>query len=242
LVFPFNEQTVYRRSDQTQSGQSRLSIIHQTMSRLINDSVDEVAVLRRELGLVRAVADMVPAMLAYWDTSQRCVFANRAYEKWFGIKPNELIGRTLEDLLGPIYPLNLPYIEAALRGEPQEFEREIPDPSGGPPRYSQANYVPDVDGTTVRGFVVLVSDISRRKQIEDDLRAAKAIAEDALAQVKTLRGLLPICAWCRQIRDPKGYWAELETFVAANTDAVVTHGVCEACESKLLNGDGETPE
>jgi PAS domain S-box-containing protein len=173
-------------------------------------------------------------MLAYWDSSQRCLFANRAYELWFGIKPEALVGRTLEDLLGPIYPRNRPYIEAALRGEPQEFEREIPDPAGGPPRYSQANYIPDIHGSTVRGFFVLVSDITRRKQIEDDLRVAKTVAEDALAQVKTLRGLLPICAWCKKIRDPRGYWDELERFVAANTEATVTHGICESCESKML--------
>ena len=115
-----------------------------------HESIDEIALLRQELKLVRAVADMAPAMLAYWDASQRCVFANRAYEKWFGIKPKQLIGRTLQELLGPIYPLNLPHIEAALRGEPQEFERLIPDPRGGPPRFSQAHYVPDSDGTTVR--------------------------------------------------------------------------------------------
>ena len=90
--------------------------------------------LRGELKLIRAVVDMVPAMMAYWDTSQRCVFANRAYEKWFGIRSDELVGMTLKALLGPIYPQNLPYIEAALRGDPQEFEREIPDPGGGPPK------------------------------------------------------------------------------------------------------------
>jgi len=129
-----------------------------------HESIDEIALLRQELKLVRAVADMAPAMLAYWDASQRCVFANRAYEKWFGIKPKQLIGRTLQELLGPIYPLNRPYIEAALRGEPQEFERQIPDPHGGPPRFSQAHYVSDLDGTTVRGFFVLVSDITRLKQ------------------------------------------------------------------------------
>ena len=202
-----------------------------------HESIDEIALLRQELKLVRAVADMAPAMLAYWDASQRCVFANRAYEKWFGIKPTQLIGRTLQELLGPIYPLNLPHIEAALRGEPQEFERLIPDPRGGPPRFSQAHYVPDVDGTTVRGFFVLVSDITRRKQIEDELREAKTAAEDAVAQIKTLRGLLPICAWCRRIRDPKGYWDELEKFVATHTDAIVTHSICEACEKRLLETD-----
>jgi hypothetical protein len=143
----------------------------------------------------------------------------------------------LKELLGAIYPQNLPHIEAALRGEPQEFEREIPDPGGGPPRYSQANYVPDLDGTTVRGFYVLVSDISHRKQIEDDLVVAKKVAEDALAQVKTLRGLLPICAWCKKIRDAKGYWDELEKFVTDNTDATITHGICESCASKLFPGN-----
>jgi PAS domain S-box-containing protein len=199
------------------------------------EEVGELETLRDELDLARAVVDMVPAMLAYWDASQHCLFANRAYEAWFGITPEALVGRTLADLLGPLYALNLPYIEAALRGEPQEFEREIPDPEGGPPRYSQANYIPDIDGSTVRGFFVLVSDITRRKQIEDDLRLSKTIAEDALARVKTLSGLLPICAWCRKIRDPRGYWGELERFVAANTDATVTHAICESCESRMLS-------
>lgn len=196
--------------------------------------------LRSELALLRAVVDTVPAMLAYWDTAQRCVFANRAYESWFGVNPDQLVGRTLQDLLGPIYPLNLPHIEGALRGEAQEFEREIPDPAGGPARYSQANYIPDVDGSTVRGFFVLVTDISRRKQIEDELRASKRIAEEALAQAKTLRGLLPICSWCKKIRDPKGYWDELEKFVAANTDASVTHGICETCDA-IHFGSGDKP-
>jgi len=202
-----------------------------------HDSKREIEVLRRELKLIRGVVDMVPAMLAYWDSSQRCVFANRAYETWFGIRPDELVGRTLKELLGSIYPRNLPHIEAALRGEPQEFEREIPDPGGGPPRYSQANYVPDIEGTAVRGFYVLVSDITHRKRNEDELVLAKKVAEDALAQVKTLRGLLPICAWCKKIRDAKGYWDELEKFVVDNTDATVTHGMCESCETKLFADD-----
>ena len=193
--------------------------------------------LQRELELTRSVVDMVPAMLAYWDASQRCVFANRAYEKWFNIRPDALIGRTMQDLLGPIYTLNLPYIDAALRGEPQEFEREIPDPRGGPPRHSQAFYIPDVDGAGVRGFFVLVSDISRQKRIEQELVLAKQAAEAALAEVKTLRGLLPICAWCNNIRTTEGEWEDLTTFVTRHTDATFTHGICTDCHEKILPPD-----
>jgi diguanylate cyclase (GGDEF)-like protein/PAS domain S-box-containing protein len=141
-----------------------------------------------ELELLRRILNTLPAMVAYWDADQRCRFANQDYERWFGVKPEWVLGRRLEELLGPIYPLNLPYIEGALRGEPQLFEREIPDPKGGPPRHSQAHYVPDVVDGVVRGFSVLVADITARKRMEDALRRATARL-DILAKHDALTGL-----------------------------------------------------
>ena len=138
--------------------------------------------------LLRRLVDHMPAMLAYWDTDLRCHFANRAYETCFGVKPKDLIGRHISELLGPLYLLNRPYIEGALRGEEQFFEREIPDPRGGPSRYSQAHYVPDVFEGRVRGFFVLVSDITARVRAEVDLRQATARAEE-LAKHDPLTGL-----------------------------------------------------
>ena len=124
-----------------------------------------------EQAVLRTVVNKVPVMLAYWDRDQRCRFANRAYEKWFGVPPEAVIGMSMKELLGPLHALNLPYIENALRGEPQEFEREIPDPAGGPARYSQAHYIPDVVDGVVRGFCVVVADITRRKRAEESLQA-----------------------------------------------------------------------
>ena len=180
------------------------------------------------LEALRRVADAVPAMLAYWDRSQRCVFANRAYERWFGVAPESLIGKTLKELLGPIYPLNLPYIEGALRGERQEFEREIPDPSGGPPRHSLAVYVPQIENGEVQGFSVLVSEITKQKRAERDLR-------EALADVKTLKGLLAICGWCRKIRDDKGDWTHPEQYLVDHSDVQISHGICEHCLSETFS-------
>jgi PAS domain S-box-containing protein len=123
--------------------------------------------------LARMALDKVSAMVAYWDAGLQCRFANAAYEAWFGVKPQDLVGKHISELLGPLYPLNRPYIEAALRGQPQEFEREIPDPAGGPARHSLAHYIPDVADGVVRGFFVLVSDISGVKRAELALRESE---------------------------------------------------------------------
>lgn len=57
--------------------------------------------------------------------------------------------------------------------------------------------------------------------------------ESALAKVKTLEGLLPICASCKNVRDDSGYWHTVESYVSSRTDASFTHGLCPACVRKL---------
>ncbi|HYH64815.1 MAG TPA: response regulator [Urbifossiella sp.] len=53
--------------------------------------------------------------------------------------------------------------------------------------------------------------------------------ETALTQVKQLKGLLPICAYCKSVRDDKNYWTRVETYIAANSDARFSHGICPDC-------------
>lgn len=63
-------------------------------------------------------------------------------------------------------------------------------------------------------------------------RVSQALA-GALERVKTLRGLLPICAWCKRIRDDQGYWEQVETYVRDNTEADFTHSICPECLERV---------
>ena len=56
---------------------------------------------------------------------------------------------------------------------------------------------------------------------------------DTLADLKTLSGLLPICASCKQIRDDKGYWHQVEVYIQQHSSAVFTHGLCPKCAQKI---------
>lgn len=103
------------------------------------------------------VSDHISAMIAYWDNRQICRFANNAYLEWFGRTREEMVDRiTMEELLGPIYSKNLPYILNALKGERQVFEREIPLPDGTGSRHSLATYTPDIADGYVRGFLSML--------------------------------------------------------------------------------------
>ncbi len=125
--------------------------------------------------LVEAV-DNIDALIAYWDSDQVCRFANQAYQRWFGRDRQALLGMTLKELLGPLYALNLPHIEAAYRGERQVFERAIPG-AGGVVRNSLATYTPRVVDGQVVGIFVHVADVDLLKRMEVELRAAKEQAE-----------------------------------------------------------------
>ena len=53
-----------------------------------------------------------------------------------------------------------------------------------------------------------------------------------LNEIKVLRGMLPICSYCKKIRDDKGYWKQVESYVSEHTEAVFSHGICPDCEKK----------
>ncbi len=119
---------------------------------------------------MRLLVDRVPSMLAYWDRDLLCRFANRAYERWFGVDPDRLVGTSIRDLLGPeLFAMNERYMRAALAGQAQEFERIIPGP-GGVKRHSLAQYIPDIVEGEVRGFLVQVTEVTQLKEIEAALR------------------------------------------------------------------------
>jgi hypothetical protein len=66
-----------------------------------------------------------------------------------------------------------------------------------------------------------------------DLQQKNSELQEALDQVKLLKGLLPICASCKNIRDDKGYWKTVESYISSHSEAQFSHGICPDCMKKL---------
>lgn len=72
-----------------------------------------------------------------------------------------------------------------------------------------------------------------RKKIENEQKRLISELKDALAKVKLLSGMIPICASCKKIRDDQGYWTQIEAYIREHSEAEFTHGICPDCMKRL---------
>ena len=87
---------------------------------------------------------------------------------------------------------------------------------------------------------VMAITIAQRKRAEREREELISQLREALRNVRTLRGLLPICANCKRIRDDQGYWRSVEAYVREHSEAEFTHGLCPDCLAKLYPEYAET--
>ncbi|MBA3684141.1 MAG: PAS domain S-box protein [Planctomycetes bacterium] len=163
---------------------------------------DELHQRERQLSLV---IDALPALVCYVDDQRRYQLANRAYEEWFGIQPEQLLGRHMAEVIGgDAFALVESRISLALSGKRESFEGVLPYRDWAP-RDIHADYMPDIDADgTVRGFVALVQDVSARKQAEARehlLVEAIAVLNGSLDVDRTLMDLAAVVVprlgdWC----------------------------------------------
>ncbi len=186
-----------KRINELQKHKSELCIENLTLRTALQFILEaEEKLLQREESLLKhqqkleTIHNHLPAMIAYWDSNLINCFANKAYEEWFGVTPETMAGMHLCELLGErLYNLNLPYIQAALVGERQFFERLLTDASGVE-RFVQAHYIPDVTDGQINGFFVLITDITELKHSQQRLFKSEA-------SLRAMYDNLPFLAWMK---------------------------------------------
>jgi len=222
----------------------------------------DVTEMKRQQDLARESQRQLALVLAgsndgFWDmdlVASRFTFSPRCFE---------IIGENAEGVMtsgrywwGRVHPGDLTLVRKALeshvRGQTERIDVEyrLRDTSGNWKWVRAVGMAVERDGggrpTRLAGTL---RDLTSRRKAQEELVAAlreneKLVGElrEALQNVKTLSGLLPVCAWCHQIRNDAGYWQKIESYVAQHTDAQFTHGLCPDCYAKQYPDDPGTPE
>jgi PAS domain S-box-containing protein len=175
----------------------------------------------------------------YWDLeTQADEWMNPRFWELLGYDPREKahLASEWQDM---IFQEDL---ETAL----DNFKKHCADPNHP---YDQVVRYRHKDGSTVwvrcRGMAIrdetgkpirmlgVHTDLTAQKMAEEELRNTVESLQKALAEIKVLRGILPICARCKNIRDEQGYWRQVEDYIAQKTELSFEHGLCSDCMSQL---------
>ncbi len=163
--------------------------------------------------------------------------ANRSFYRVFKVKPEESLGAfiydlgnrqwdipRLRELLEEILPQNSRFNDFEVEHDFETIGKKI--------MLLNARCIErKSEGTQL--ILLAIEDITARRQAEKKRERLVKEREEALAKVKTLSGLLPICSSCKNIRDDEGYWNQIEAYIRDHSEAEFSHSICPDCVKKL---------
>ncbi len=165
--------------------------------------------------------------------SGRYLDVNAAVLRMTGFSREEIVGRTSLELQMWVNPEERKGIVSILlrEGRISSHEVKFRMKSGEIRSMLRSAELIDLNGESV--MISVCKDITDRNQAALERERLIGQLEESLSKVKLLSGMLPICASCKKIRDEKGEWFQVESYIKDRSDALFTHGVCPDCAQKL---------
>ncbi len=182
--------------------------------------------------LFESAGDAIFVLEAEGKKAGRIVDANPAAAEMHGYSVEELMSRRISDLDAPDAAQKVrSRIRRMLKGEwiKEEINHRKKDGTIFPVEINAGL----LELGKHKYVLAFDRDITKRKLAEQEREKLIAELREALEKIKTLRGLLPMCAWCKKIRDDQGYWKKVEDYLKEHSDATFTHGICPECLKKV---------
>jgi PAS domain S-box-containing protein len=182
----------------------------------------------------RALIEQGLDLITLVDADAVITYASPSNERVLGYPPVELLGRRAfefihDDDLATVMRVFIEGTESPQTTPTLEFRFRH---KNGSWRYLEASGRNLLNDPVIKAAVINARDVTARKAAEETQRTLVAELQASLAEVKVLRGILPICADCKRIHTTEDVWEPVESYVRAHTNAEFTHGLCPECARK----------
>ena len=185
----------------------------------------------------RAMFELMPGSVILLDATGVVRDANPSFCRNIGYTRDEILGTHVGRFAKESSSVIQKNLKRLLAGE--QLHHEVTNvQKDGSLRYYELHETAVTLPDGSRGILAVSTDITERKASEQQREKLIKELTQALAHVKTLRGLLPICGSCKKIRDDRGIWNKIETYISQHSDASFTHGLCPDCAVKTMKQGG----
>jgi len=188
-----------------------------------------------ELRELSHAVEQSPVSIVITDTNGAIEYVNPKFMQLTGYSHEEIIGKNPRILKSGETPAEEYKRLWEIITSGGEWQGEFHNKKKNGELYWESAVISPI--TNERGvitrFLAVKEDITERKYAEVERDRLIVSLQEALAEIKTLSGLIPICSSCKKIRDDKGYWNILEAYLIEHSGAQFTHGICPECMAKL---------
>jgi PAS domain S-box-containing protein len=194
-------------------------------------------VLRESEERFRTIFENSSAAMAILDRDTTISMVNKEYCKRSLYEEEDVIGKSWTTLIPP----------GDLERLKEYNRKRLIDPKSAPERYEFTFYRKDGELRhslmsvaiipTSQNIVCSFVDITDLKLAEKERENLITELRDALSKIKTLSGMLPICTSCKKIRDDKGYWSQIESYIKHHSEAEFSHSICPECAKNMYPED-----
>ena len=184
--------------------------------------------IKAERKRLYSIFNLFPGLIYLQAPDYSIRFANRRFIEQYGEPKGRLCYEAIWNRKEPCE--NCPTFKVFDTKEPEVWESKHPTDGSA---YLVFDYpFVDIDGSLL--VLEISLDISERKMVEEERELLITELQEALSENKILRGILPICSYCKKIRDGEDKWHQLEVYIKEHSGALFSHGICEDCEKNLL--------
>ena len=169
--------------------------------------------------------------------TEQCTYASPMVEGLLGYTVEEVFNLEIQAILTPeSYTKQKERLLKSLEGgqsDSEMMELEVIHKDGHTlPVQINANFLFDENGNPVE-ILGVARDISKQTKLRQEREALIQSLQEALKEIKTLRGILPICSICSKVRDDKGYWEQVDVYIQKHSQADISHSICPGCTKEL---------